>query len=234
MTELLFPIIMLVLCLAALGAVLFVMKRRGSSEKKESESNFALTAQEFSNVKDIRDIFLYTRDEYIISYVKVNSISIDLLSEMEKKSYTRKLTDEFSEVEDPFIFLAVSRPVDITPLVNDYVEMIHSTDDPLRKALLRNEIKVISEFSLSGEVVQREFFYKVWERNTESAESTLRKRTSDMAGMLESAGLSCEILKRHSIIRLCNLVNNPTFAAIEDTDVDLSIPYLNNYEKEAI
>lgn len=234
MIEVIFPLIMLILCLVGLVAIMFVMKGKSRSNKNENESDFALTAQEFSNVKDIRDIFLYTMDGYIISYVKVNSISIDLLSEMEKKSYTRKLTDEFSEIEDPFIFLAVSRPVDITPLVNDYVEMIHSTDDSIRKVLLRNEIKVISEFSLSGEVVQREFFYKVWEKNTESAENALRKRAGDMANMLESTGLNCEVLKRHSIIRLCNLVNNPTFAAIEDTDVDMSIPYLNNFEKEAV
>jgi hypothetical protein len=235
MKELILPVSMIVLCLIGLVVVMYLMKGKDKPKlRKEVNNNNDLTVQEFLNVKEIRDTFLYTLDGYLISYIKVNSISIDLLSDMEKKVLTRKLTDEFSEIDEPFIFMAVSRPVDITPLVNEYVEMMHSTDDPIRKELLRNEIKVISEFSLSGEVVQREFFYKIWEKNQEAAESNLRKRVEDMMNKLESAGLICEVLKRHSIIRLCNLVNNPAFAVIEDTNVDMSIPYLNNYESEAV
>ena len=230
-----FPIIMLIVCVVSIVIVMLKMKGSGNDQdKKEAESNYALTAQEFSNVKDIQDIYLYTLDGYLISYIKVNSISIDLLSDMERKSITRKLTDEFSEIEETFMFMAVSRPVDITPLVNDYMDMMHSTDDHIRKELLRQEIKVISEYSLSGEVVQREFFYKIWEKVHESAESNLQKRVNNMVNKLETAGFSCEILKRNNIIRLCNLVNNPAFAAIEDTNVDMSIPYLNNYEREAM
>jgi hypothetical protein len=42
----------------------------------------------------------------------------------------------------------------------------------------------------------------------------------------DNAGIKSEILKRHDIIRLCNLTNNPAYAAIEDTDVDLSFTLL--------
>jgi hypothetical protein len=203
-------------------------------KKSKRESDNQKTAQEFINVKDIRDVFLYTMDDYIISFIKVQAISIDLLSDSEKRILTRKLTDEFSEEDSPFTFLAVSRPVDISPLINEYINIMHYTDDQIQKELLRNEIRVISEFSLSGEVVQREFFYKIWEKNTEGAEAVLRKRAADIVNRLDSAGLKSEIMKQHNIVRLCNLVNNPAFAAIEDTSIDVMIPFLNNYESEEV
>lgn len=235
MTGLILPLSMLMLCAVGLAVTVIMMKKNKMNPyaKKEKESSDSQkTAQEFINVREIRDIFLYTMDDYIISFIKVQPISIDLLSDTEKRILTRKLTDEFSEEDSPFTFLAVSRPVDISPLINEYVNIMHNTDDQLQKELLRNEVRVMSEFSLSGEVVQREFFYKIWEKNVEGAETGLKKRAAEIVSHLDTAGLKSEIMKQHNIVRLCNLVNNPAFAAIEDTGIDLTIPFLNNYESE--
>jgi hypothetical protein len=229
MAKLILPVSMIIMCIIGLFVMIVRMKRSGNSEKKKQEavsSVITKTVQEFINVKDILDIFLYTMDGYLISYVKIQPISIDLLSLNEKKVLAKKLTDEFSEFDDPFKFLAVSRPVDITPLVNEYAEMISNSSNPIQKEILRNEIRVISEFSLSGEVVQREFYYMIWERENESAESDLRKRTNELLDKLDGAGLKSEILKQHEITRLCNLVNNPAYATIEDTNINAVIPYL--------
>ncbi len=41
----------------------FSKKNKGKSKKQ--------TANEFTNIKDIRDYFLYTNDGYIMSYIQV-------------------------------------------------------------------------------------------------------------------------------------------------------------------
>lgn len=226
MNKLLLPVSMIAICIIGLIMMLIFMRKK--NRKSEEQILIAKqVVQDFMNVRDIKDIFLYSIDNFIISYVKVQAISLDLLSKSEKKILTKKLTEEFSEIDDMFKFIAVSRPVDITPLISEYADMISSTSDTIQKEILRHEIRVISEFSLSGEVVQREFYYMIWEKEKENAEVDLRKRVNDMAEKLDSSGLKCEILKKHEIIRLCNLVNNPAFAAIEDTDFEAVIPYLD-------
>ncbi|BCJ98417.1 hypothetical protein [Anaerocolumna chitinilytica] len=232
MRELIFPLVMIVLCIVAVILMLIYLKR--SAKKSENSQKISpevpqKTAQDFVNVRDINDIFLYNRSGYVISYIKVQSFEKDLLSKNEEKLLTKKLTAAFSELEEDFKFLAVSRPVDITPLVLEYTEMIKNTNNLIRKEVLRNEISVISDFSLSGEVVQREFYYMLWEKQTEDAETDLRKRAKDFSEKLNACGLKAEVIKKPEIIRLCNLINNPAFAAIEDTRTEAVIPILDEY-----
>jgi len=228
MKELILPVSMIIIC--AIG--LFFMKKLAANSNKTNSSRTRdkasdITVQEFVNVKDIQDIFLYTKDGYLISYIKVHPISTDLLSLSEQKVLSRRLTDEFSDMDySCFKFLAVSRPVDITPVVTDYADLIAGSDDQIQKEILRQETRVISEFSLSGEVVQREFYYVIWDRDRENVEIDLKKRAHEFMQKFDNAGIKSEILKRHDIIRLCNLTNNPAYATIEDTDVDLSFTLL--------
>ncbi len=230
MKELLFPLSMIVLCFLALGTMLIFMKRSKHNDKRKEDTKtlaLKLTAQDFVNVRDIVDTILYNKDDYLISYIKVQPISLDLLSKGEKKTLTKKLTEEFSDMEHSFKFIAVSRPVDIAPLVNEYADLLSSSSDPIQKELLRNEIRITSEFSLSGEVVQREFYYMLWEKDGDYARDDLRKRANDFLLKLENAGLKSEILRKPEIIRLCNLINNPAFAAIEDTNIEPIIPIID-------
>ena len=226
MNKLLFPIIMIVICLVAiLGLFIYLQISKQTSKKKgKQDSKQQKTAQDFVNVKDMKDIFLYTMENDAISYIKVQPIEKDLLSATEKKLLTRRLTEEFSDLDREFKFLAVSRAVDITPLVIDYSERMKMSSDTIQKDILRNEMNFISGCSLSGEVVQREFYYILWEK--EGEEDDLRKAANEFKEKLQACGLKSEIIKKPDMIRLCNLVNNPSFATIEDTGVEPIIPYI--------
>ncbi|SFR77869.1 hypothetical protein [Anaeromicropila populeti] len=228
MKNLIMPITAILLCLAAMAVMYFIQhkKKNKSAEPKNIASE---SAQDFVNIREIRDIFLYTKDDYLLTYVKVQPISFDLLTEEEQKQLARRITDEFSQMRLPFKFLAVSRPIDIGPIVNTYYELMSDSNDQVQKELLRNAMKIVSNFSLSGEVVQREFYYMLWERKAEDTEKELKKATGEFLEHMESAGLKGEILKANEIIKLCNLVNNPAFASIEDTSVEATIPYLIKY-----
>jgi len=210
------PIIMILLCAIA-GAVAFFLLKKNHKPSKDQMNESQKTAQEFVNVKDIHDRFLYTRDGQVIAYIKINPISIDLFSDSEKELICKVLTAELSSIQKPFKFLAVSRPVDITPLVNEYQALLSETTDQKQKELLRNEIMEISNFAMSGEVIERNFFIMLWSRYREGVEDELIKECKEMILKFESANISCDVIREQEIVRLCNLINNPAYAHIEDS-----------------
>lgn len=222
-----FPIIVIAITLLGGGGFLLYMKM-DKKASKTTDSKEQQTANEFINVKDIRDKYLYTRDNKIMMYIKLSPIAIDLLSEREKKSLTKQLTAELSAEQKPFKFLAVSRPVDISPLISDYSQLMSNTSNQRQKELLRNEMFVMSNYALSGDVVERQFYIMIWERCEEGIEREIAKRCYELSSKFEGCGISCEILKQQDIVRLCNLVNNPAYSHIEDSSFNASIPLFTN------
>lgn len=219
------PIVVIIICLIG-GGITLVYLKTDKKKAKETINKEQKTANDFVNVKDIKDRFLYTRDGQIIMYIKINPISIDLLSEREKKQLCKTLTAELSSEQKPFKFLAVSRPVDISPLINEYTQIISSTADQKQKDLLRNEMLVMSNYALSGDVVERQFYIMLWEKYEDGIERDMTRRCYEFVSKFESGNIRCEILKEQDIVRLCNLVNNPAYANVEDTEFEATIPIL--------
>ena len=62
----------------------------------------------------------------------------------------KTLTAELSDIQYPFKFMALSRPVDISPLITEMSEMLKEAEDK-RKELLRQEIVQMGGFALSGD-----------------------------------------------------------------------------------
>ena len=224
MEGLIFPIIMLAVTLLGGGLLLIVLKHSKPKNKGGGESLAIQTAQEFINVRNIQDKYLYTTDGLILTYVRIHSISIDLYSKAEKNSLIRQLTAELSDIQYPFKFLAVSRPVDISPVITDMQSMLKEADDR-RKELLRQEILQMSGFALSGEIVERQFYVSLWER-AEEAEKELFKRAALFSEKFSGCGIPCDVLGEKEIVRLLNLVHNPSYTHLEDTEFSAAIPTL--------
>lgn len=225
--NLLILIGLIIMFLGGIGLLFFMLHFNRNKEKKQQRK---ISANELINVKDIRDRFLYTLDGQIITYLKIHPVSIDLLSESEKAGMAKNLTGELKSEQLPFRFLAVSRPIDISPLLNEYTEMMANTRDRVQKSLLRNEIVVLSNYALSGEVVERQFYIILWQKFEEDAEREISNRQNDLAAKFEGAGLQCEIVRDEEIVRLCNLVNNPAYIHIEESsNIEAAMPLLMNY-----
>lgn len=219
------PIIMIVVC-AVLGGGAFLFIRFSDQRKKRvAAADDQKTANEFVNVKDIKGKYLYTRDNFILCYLKINPISIDLFSKGEKQQLIKQLTANMSGIRHPFKFLAVSRPVDITPLISELSAAL-ATSDLKQKELLKQEILEMTTFALSGEVVERQFYIVLWEKADDGAEKDLLMKAKDMVGNFCDCGIGCEILEQQDIVWLCNLINNPAYMHLEDTDFTPSIPLL--------
>jgi len=217
---------MILLCIILGGGTFAYLKYSGNSKSDiTTESVAEKTANEFVNVKDIRDKFLYTKDGLIMSYLKITPISIDLFSKNEKMGIVRRLTAELSGIQYPFKFLAVSRPVDISPLIQELTDCL-STTDQKQKELLKQEICEMNNFAIGGEVVERQFYIVIWMKADDAEEKEIYARAKDLVSKFSGCGVSCEILEQQDIVRLCNLVNNPAYMHMEDTDFEAAIPVL--------
>ena len=121
-----------------------------------------------------------------------------------------------SSIQYSFKFIAVSRPVDISPLISELSELL-TTSDPKQKELLKQEILEMSTFALSGEVVERQFYVVIWDKAEQGAEKDLLVKAKEFASNFTDNGISCDILEQQDIVRLCNLINNPAYMHLEDT-----------------
>ncbi|WP_018305484.1 hypothetical protein [Desulfitobacterium hafniense] len=227
----LISIAVLVITLLFAAGVFFFLNQQKKQAKSETQAQ--VTAQEFTNVKDIRMKYLYTRDGYIFMALKMEHFSIDLFSKREKVVLTRQLTAELSGDQQPFKFIAASRPVDISPLINEYTERLVSSTNQKQKEILRKEISVLSNYALSGEVIERQFYLLMWERTEEGAERSISRRMQDLAGCFENCKVPVEILKEKETARLCNLINNPAYAHLEDMSDEPTFPILQEQENRS-
>ena len=90
----------------------------------------------------------------------------------------------------------------------------------------------MSSLAVSGDTVERQFYIKIWEKAHENTERELLQRLKYLEGYLLDAGVRSEILGRQDIIRLCNLINNPAYVHLEDSDADPVIPMIAGYNDE--
>lgn len=220
----LLPIIMIVLYLVGGGVAYFFIKRAEKNKYKDKNVPQS-TANEFINVKDICGNFLYTRDGLALCYLKLTPIGIVLYSKTEKKNIVRTLTAEMSATQFPFKFIAVSRPIDISPLLNELHSLLMTTDMK-QKELLKAEMIEMSNFAMGGDIVERQFYIIIWDKSHEGIERELLNRARLLAENFNGSKIPCEILQQQDIVRLCNLVNNPSYTHIEDNNFEAAIPLI--------
>ena len=218
------PIIMIVLCLVGGGVAYFFIKQ--AEKNKFKDKNLPdVTANEFINVKDICGNFLYTRDGLTLCYLKLTPISIDLYSKTEKRNIVRTLTAEMSGTQFPFKFIAVSRPIDISPLLNELHSLLMTTNLK-QKELLKSEMVEMSNFAMGGDIVERQFYIVIWDKSHEGVDRELMGRARLFTDIFNGSKIPCEILQQQDIVRLCNLVNNPSYSHIEDNNFEAAIPLI--------
>jgi hypothetical protein len=184
------------------------------------------TANEFVNVKDVRGSILYGRDGYIFAYLRIQPISLDLLSPREKDKKIRSFAAEFSGEKSGFKFFSISRPVDISGLSSRLTKLLGEATDSAQKDLLNNEIREVSAFALTGEVTERQFYLILWERDNEDGEKELLRRARDFENRFSVCEIAVELCGQDTIVRLLNLFANPNYAHLEDADVTPSIPFI--------
>ncbi len=193
-------------------------KRRVPSDE-EREATAQKTAQDFVNARDISDKCLYTLDNMIFAYIRIEGLCLELYSRQEQKMLCRKLTSELSSIRYPYKYISVSRPVDISKSLQEYSEL-HATAEGGRRQLLKKEMQELAEMVMSGETLERQHYISIWGNTKKDDERDLIKRAEELAKKFSENGVFAEVLERREIVRLCNLVNIPAYVHIESTNID--------------
>ena len=87
---------------------------------------------------------------------------------------------------------------------------------------------LITADALSGEVVERQFYIKIWDKAVDGVERELLQKLKYLSGYFADCGIQTEILEQQDIVRLCNLVNNPAYVHLEDAGFEAAIPILES------
>lgn len=74
-------------------------------------------------------------------------------------------------------------------------------------------------------MLERQFYVVLWDKSCEGTEKELLVKAKEFSGNFTDNGVGCELLEQ-DIVRLCNLVNNPAYIHIEDTDFEANMPLL--------
>lgn len=178
------------------------------------------------NILDIKNNAIYTRDNYVIMALKLNSINIQLFSKRELTQKVKEITSELSSDLSELKFLSISRPVDVTELVEKLREILSKSDIQKQKNLLKQNIKETIRLTITGEVVERQNFITIFEKNSDTAEKELLKRAMDLVNKFGNCGIKVDILNEQELIQLCNSTLNINFAFREDNEFEEKIPYL--------
>ncbi len=101
-------------------------------------------------------------------------------------------------------------------------------DKVSQKELLKKEIIEMNNFALSGDIVERQFYISLWDKYQEGVEKELHRKAMLLAEKFTINNIGCEILNQREIMRFINLINNPYYAHLEDTDFTKDIPIIQN------
>ena len=113
-----------------------ILKLTNRFLKKEEEQSL----NEFLNVKNIKENFLYTLDGQVIQFIKVEPINIELLTDDELESKMNFSSIEFSEEQQPYKILVIPRAVDISEHIEEQEELKRKIDDDVGIEIINNRI----------------------------------------------------------------------------------------------
>ena len=211
----------LYLLLFALGiaaiVVLIVINRKDKAGEPAKKEEIVLTPQQKTansivNVMDIDENFLYTKDGYLIGFLRLGNINIELLSMDELNIMTQRLAMSFEEDRQDFDYFTIQSQVNLDPNKDFLKEKHQETDDIGKRKGINLMLQEMTRLSTSGENFEHQHYIKVWKKigtNVKDTQNDLRVRLGEFRERHTQAGIPCMILKDKDIIKMCILFGNP-------------------------
>ena len=202
----------------------FDMKKQDEEAKRKLQK--IVTANDFVNIKDIQDNILYTKDNKLFMYLRIQPISLELLSETEKEHKIRQFAGEFSVEKGSYKMFSISRPIDVSGLIHNFTRLKEEETNPYVKKLIYNEINEINKFALSGEIIERQFYMIIWQNQSKDAKKEIMKHAGEIIARFKACEMHLDVCEDTEIKKLLNLFANPNYAHMEDVETDEFIPQL--------
>lgn len=203
-----------------------ILKLTNRFLKKEEEQSL----NEFLNVKNIKENFLYTLDGHAIQFIKVEPINIELLTDDELESKMNFSSIEFSEEQQPYKILVIPRAVDISEHIEEQEELKRKIDDDVGIEIINNRIISTTEIVENKNIIENEFYIMIYDSYKDNIENELMKRANNWINRLKNCGYRSDLLYEREIILLIKSFTIPEFARSEGTDYDDNIVQIKGKE----
>lgn len=170
-----------------------------------------MTCNEELNILDIDDNIFYSLDGYISLYIKVAPIPFDYLNKGEKKRIIKRLISELSGERDIIKIIVMSLPVSAKEINNFLDSIRNKTNNSFKRRKLLEEIEEIEKISYSGEMLEKQIFIQLFQKQGNNGREVLQKRGKEFVLKLQNSGLSSYILDKHEILQFFNSFLNMKF-----------------------
>lgn len=176
--------------------------------------------RDFVDVADVKGIYLYRKDGYIITYLRLYFFNLELINTMERKALTDNLTAQFRSDGKDFTYSSLPRELDMDKYKQLLKEKYQNQRDLGKRRLLNIMMNQSLRLIMSGENYEHQHFVRIWELGTlstrKSVEEKLGERIKEFEIRYKSVGIDCEILQEPDIVKLCNLYGNGLHAGSEE------------------
>lgn len=173
---------------------------------------------EFLNIKEIKNNYLYTLDGQVIVFIKVEPINIELLSDNELESKMNLASIEFSQEKYPYKILVIPRAVDISEHIQEQENLKMHTADEVCIKIINDRIVATTQMVENKNIIENEFYIMLFDGNKENVEIELNKRVNNWISRLKNCDLRADVLEEKEIILLIKSFTIPEFARTEGTD----------------
>ena len=189
-------------------------------EKQRKTETEEYAVRDFVDAADVKGIYLYRKDGYIITYLRVYPYNLNLMSKEERIAVTDRLATSFKDDRKDFVYFSLPREIDMDKYKNLLKERYHAQMNLGKRRIIAAMMEQCAEISTSGENFEHQHFIKIWKNgsNRMTVEEALKDRITDFAERYKAVGIKCEILNESGIVKLCNLFGNSLQASYEPTD----------------
>lgn len=181
-----------------------------------------MTVRDFIDAEDVKGMFLYRKDGYVLGYLRVYFFNLNLKSRPEKRGITEMLTSSFKDDRKDFDYFTLPREIDLDKY-KDLLKAMHSnTTDLGKRHILAKMMLEGARLSMGGKNFEHQHFIRLWakDKSRERAEDEVRERLKDFRNRYASADITTQIMHEQDIIKLCNLFGNSLQASVERADSD--------------
>lgn len=178
--------------------------------------------RDFVDAADVRGQFLYRKDGYIVTYLRVYPYNLELLSQGERQGKADNLAATAKDDRKDFDYFSLPREVDLDKYKQLLKEKHMQEMNIGKRHILNNMMEQCARIVMGGENYEHQHFIKIWQlanqTNRKNVEDTLGERIKGFETRYRSVGIQCEILQEADIIKLCNLFGNNLQASYEVYD----------------
>lgn len=188
-------------------------------KKKQMKNSRQLRADDFTNVKDVKNCFLYTKDNYVIGYLLVSSFNIDLLPHEERRAKANRLAASFESDKKDFAYMSFFREIDLDGYKNDLKQRYRASDEIGSRHILEEMLLEATELSVNGQNFEHQQYIKVWshiDREKKEAEEEVRTRLEEFRQRYFEVGIATKVIKDAEILKMCNLYGNTVQAPYDN------------------